>query len=90
MARFREGTGTGVVVAIASIAAFTLLAWLFAFLFWLAFSIYAIVELIGDGRPSAIAASLLVVGLVAGLVLLACVGILQVGRSLTLAKRRRD
>ena len=89
MARFREGSGTGAVVAIASVGAFALLAWMFAFLFWLAFSIYAIVELIGDGRPSAIAVSLIVIGLVAGLVVLAYVGIWLVGKSLTPAKRAR-
>lgn len=87
MARFREGTGIAVVVALASTAAFTLLAWLFAFLLWLSFSIYAIVEWIGDGEPSAIAVSLLVIGLVAGLVVLACVGIWLAGRSLAPAKR---
>jgi hypothetical protein len=71
------------------VGAFALLAWMFAFLFWLAFSIYAIVELIGDGRPSAIAVSLIVIGLVAGLVVLAYVGIWLVGKSLTPAKRAR-
>jgi hypothetical protein len=88
--RFREGTGTAVAVALASLGAFTLLAWLFAFLFWLAFSVYAVVELIGDGRPSAIAVFLIVIGLVFVLVLLASVGIWQVGKTLAPAKRDRD
>jgi hypothetical protein len=87
MARFREGTGTGLLVAIGAMAAFTLVAWLFALLFWLAFSTYAIVEVIGDGRPSALAVSLIVVGLVSGLVVLTCVGIWQVGKRLMPAKR---
>ena len=87
MARFREGTGIGVVVAVASMTAFTLLAWLFAFLWWLAFSVYAIVEWIGDGRPSALAVLLIVVGLVSGLVILACVGIWQAGKGLAPPKR---
>jgi hypothetical protein len=90
MARYREGTGTGLAVAIASTAAFTLVAWLFAFLFWLAFSIYAIVEWIGDGEPSAIALSLIVAGLVVGLVVLAYVGIWLVGKSFAPAKRSPD
>ena len=87
MARFREGTGIGIVVAVGSTTVFVLLAWLFALLFWLAFSIYAIVEWIGDEEPSALAVSLLVIGLVAGLVVLACVGIWLAGRSLAPAKR---
>lgn len=87
MARFREGTGVGVVVALASATAFALLAWVFALLFWLAFSVYAIVEWIGDGRPSAIAVSFLVVGLVSSLVVLASVGIWLVGKTLLPAKR---
>jgi hypothetical protein len=87
MARFREGTGTSVVVALASMAIYALLAWALVLLFWLAFSIYAIVELIGDGRPSALALLTILVGLVAGLVALAAAGMWIVGRRL--APRRR-
>jgi hypothetical protein len=90
MARFREGTGTSIAVAAASVTGFVLLAWVFAFLLWLAFSIYAIVELIGDGRPSALAVSLIVIGLVAGLVTLLGVGIWLAGRRLLPAKRNVD
>jgi hypothetical protein len=90
MARFREGTGTAIAVAAVSVTGFVLLAWVFAFLLWLAFSIYAIVELIGDGRPSALAISLIVVGLLAGLVTLLGVGIWQVGKRTLPAKRDLD
>jgi hypothetical protein len=90
MAHFREGTGTGLVVSFASTIAFALLAWLFAFLFWLAFSIYAIVEWIGDGAPSALAVSMIVIGLVVGLVVLTYVGIWLVGKRLAPSKRVRD
>ena len=55
MARYREGTGTGLVVALGAIGIFTLFAWVLVFLLWLALSIYAVVEWIGDGRPSALA-----------------------------------
>lgn len=89
MARFREGTGTGLVVALGSVAIFSMLAWVIAFLFWFAFSIYAIVEWIGDGRPSALAVLLIVVLLVGGLVTLAAVGFGLVGKSLTPKKRDR-
>jgi hypothetical protein len=90
MARYREGTGTSLGVAIVSMTVFALLAWVFALLFWLAFSIYAIVEWIGDGEPSAIALSVIVIGLVTGLVVLASVGVWMIGRSLAPAKRRPD
>lgn len=87
MARFREGTGTSVVVALASTAIYALLAWALVLLFWLAFSIYAIVELIGDDRPSGLAVLVILVGLVAGLVTLAAVGTWIVGRRLAPARR---
>lgn len=89
MARFREGTGTGLVVALGSVAIFSLFAWVVAFLLWIALSIYAIVEWIGDGRPSAIAVLLIVVLLVGGLVTLAGVGFGLIGKSLTPKKRDR-
>ena len=89
MARFREGTGTGLVVALGSVAVFSMLAWVIAFLLWIALSIYAIVEWIGDGRPSAIAVLLIVVLLVGGLVTLAAVGFGLIGKSLTPKKRDR-
>ena len=89
MARFREGTGTGLVVALGSVAIFSMLAWAIAFLLWIALSIYAIVEWIGDGRPSAIAVLLIVVLLVGGLVTLASVGFGLIGKSLTPKKRDR-
>jgi hypothetical protein len=50
MARYREGTGTSLAVAIGSVGVYAILAWVLVFLFWLAFSIYAVVEWIGDGR----------------------------------------
>lgn len=90
MARFREGTGTGLVVALGSVAIFSMLAWVLAFLLWIALSVYAIVEWIGDGRPSAIAVLLIVVLLVGGLVTLAAVGFGLIGKSLTPKKRDRN
>lgn len=89
MARFREGTGTGLVVALGSVAIFSMLAWVIAFLLWISLSIYAVVEWIGDGRPSAIAVLLIVVLLVGGLVTLAAVGFGLIGKSLTPKKRDR-
>jgi hypothetical protein len=90
MERFREGTGTSLVVAIGSVAIFALLAWVLAVLLWTAFSIYAIVEIVGDGRPSAVAVLLIVVGLVGALTVAAGVGLWFVGRRLAPSKRRRD
>jgi hypothetical protein len=90
VARFREGMGTSIAVAVASVTGFVLMPWVFALLLWLGFSIYAIVELIGDGRPSALALSLLVVGLVAGLVTLIGVGIWFAGKSLAPSKGDHD
>lgn len=89
MARFREGTGTSLVVAIGSATVFALLAWVIAFLLWIALSIYAFVEMIGDGRPSPTAVLLIVVLLVGGLVTLAAAGIGLIGKSLTPKKRDR-
>jgi hypothetical protein len=89
MARFPEGTGTGLLVAIGSLTIFTMLAWVIAFLLWIALSIYAFVEMIGDGRPSPLAVMLIVVLLVGGLVPLAAGGIVLVGKSLTPKKRDR-
>lgn len=89
MARFPEGTGTGLLVAIGSLTIFTMLAWAIAFLLWIALSIYAFVEMIGDGRPSPLAVMLIVVLLVSGLVTLAAGGIVLVGKSLTPKKRDR-
>jgi hypothetical protein len=90
MGRFREGTGTSLAVAIGSVAIFTLLAGLLAVLFWIAFSIYAIVEIVGDGRPSAVAVSLIIVGLVSVLAVAASVGLWLIGRRLAPPKRRPD
>jgi hypothetical protein len=90
MERFREGTGTSLAVAIGSAAIFTVLAWVLAVLFWIAFSIYAIVEIVGDGRPSAVAIMLIVVGLVGTLTTVAGVGLWLVGRRLSPSKRRPD
>ena len=89
MARFREGTGTGLIVALSSLAIFSLFAWVLVFLLWFALSIYAIVEWFGDGRPSALAVLLIVVLLVGGLVTLAAAGFGLVGKSLTPKKRER-
>jgi hypothetical protein len=58
-------------------------------LVWIGLSIYAFLEMIGDGRPSPTAALLIVVLLVGGLVTLAAIGIGLVGRSLTPKKRDR-
>jgi hypothetical protein len=88
MARFREGTGTSLVVALGSFGLFVLLAWMIVFLLWVALSIYALVEAIGDGTPSALAVLLIVVLLVGGLATLASVGVGLIGRSLT--PKRRD
>jgi hypothetical protein len=89
MARFREGTGTSLFIAVGSLTVFALLAWVIAFLLWIALSIYAFVEMIGDGRPSPTAVLLTVVLLVGGLVTLAAVGVGLVGKSLTPKKRER-
>lgn len=90
MARFREGTGTGLFVALGSLTLYSLLAWVLAFLLWIALSIYAFVEMIGNGRPSPLAVMLIVVLLVGGLVTLAAVGVGLVGKGLTPKKRERD
>ena len=89
MARFREGTGTALAVAMGSLGSFVVLAWVIAILLWIALSINALVEMIGDGRPSELAVLLLVVLLVSGLVTLLAVGVLLVGRSLTPKKLDR-
>jgi hypothetical protein len=89
MARFREGTGTALLVAICSFSAFAILAWLVAVLLWIALSIYALVKMIGDGRPSAVAVLLIVVLLVGTLVTVAAVGFGFVGKRLTPGKRDR-
>jgi hypothetical protein len=89
MARFREGTGTALLVAIGSFSIFAILAWIVAMLLWVALSIYALVEMIGDGRPSALAVLLLVVLLVGTLVTLAAVGFGFLGKRLTPGKSDR-
>ena len=89
MARFPEGTGPGLLVSIGSLVAFATLAWAIVFLLWIALSIYAFVEMLGDGRPSALAVLLIVVLLVSGLVMLVAVGIVWVGKGLTPGKRDR-
>ena len=55
MARFREGTGTGLLVALGSLSIYSLFAWVLVVLLWIALSVYALVEMIGDGRPSPVA-----------------------------------
>ena len=75
MARFREGTGTGLLVALGSLSIYSLFAWVLVVLLWIALSVYALVEMIGDGRPSPVAVLLIVVLLVGTLVTLAAVGI---------------
>jgi hypothetical protein len=90
MARFREGTGTGLLVALGSFALYAVLAWVVAILLWIALSVYAFVEMVGDGRPSALAVLLIVVILVVTLVTLAAVGFGFVGKRLTPEKRERD
>lgn len=89
MARFPEGAGTGLLVAIGSLMIYAMLAWVITFLLWIALSIYASVEMIGDGRPSPLAVMLIVVLLVGGLVTLAAGGIVLVGKGLTPKKRDR-
>lgn len=89
MARYREGTGTALLVAIGSFGVFAILAWIVAVLLWVALSIYALVEMIGDGRPSAVAVLLIVVLLVGTLVTLTAVGFGFVGKRLTPGKRDR-
>jgi hypothetical protein len=89
MTRFREGTGTALAVAMGSLGSFVGLAWVIAILLWIALSIYALVEMIGDGRPSELAVLLIVVLLVSGLATLLAVGVVLVGRSLTPRKRDR-
>ena len=90
MARFREGTGTGLLVALGSLSLFAGLAWAVAFLLWIGLSVYALVEMFGDGRPSALAVMLIVVLLVGTLVTLIAVGLGFLGKALTPKKRRRD
>lgn len=89
MARFREGTGTGLLVALGSLTIYAMLAWVLVSLLWVALSIYAVVEMIGDGRPSPLAVLLIVVLLVGSLVTLGAVGAGFVGKSLTPRKRDR-
>ena len=90
MARFREGTGTGLLVALGSLSLFTMLAWAVVFLLWIGLSVYALVEMFGDGRPSPLAVMLIVVLLVGTLVTLLAVGLGFLGKALTPKKRRRD
>ena len=90
MARFREDTGTGLLVAIGSLSFYAVLAWAVVFLLWIALSVYALVEMFGDGRPSPLAIMLIVTLLVGTLVTLAAVGIGFLGKRLTPKKRGRD
>jgi hypothetical protein len=89
MGRSREGTGTGLFVALGSFALHAGFAWVLVVVLWIALSVYAFVEMIGDGRPSPLAVLLIVVLLVGGLVTLAAVGIGFIGKSLTPGKRDR-
>ena len=90
MARFREGTGTGLAVAFASLTFHAILAWVLVFALWIGLSIYAIVEAFGDGKPNATAVLLLVVLMVGTLTTLAAVAIGFIGKGLTPKKRDRD
>ena len=90
MARYREGTGTALGVVFGSVTVFTAFAWVLAFLLWIALSIYAIVETFGDGHPSAMAVTLIIVLLVTSLVTFFAIGIGLVGKGLTPKKRERD
>jgi uncharacterized membrane protein len=90
MARFREGTGTGLLVAIGALSLFAGLAWAVVFLLWIALSVYALVEMFGDGHPSPLAVMLIVVLLMGTIVTLAAVGLGFLGKSLTPKKRSRD
>ena len=90
MARFREGTGTGLLVALGSLSLFAGLAWAVVFLLWIGLSVYALVEMFGDGRPSPLAVMLIVVLLVGTLVTLIAVGLGFLGKGLTPKKRRGD
>jgi hypothetical protein len=87
MARFREGTGTGLFVALGSLSIYSLVL---VVLLWIALSVYAFVEMIWDGRSSPVAVLLIVVLSVGTLVTLAAVGIGFVGKSLTPRRRDRD
>ena len=86
---FREGTGASLAVAIGSMIVYTVLAGILAVLIWTSVCVYAIVELIGDGRPSAIAVLLIVVMLVTTLAVLTSVGVWLIGRRMLPAKRER-
>jgi len=90
MARYRDGTGTGIAVAFASLTFHAVLAWMVVFALWIGLSIYALVEMFGDGKPSAIAVLLIVVLTVGTLTTLAAVAIGFVGKGLTPKKRDRD
>jgi hypothetical protein len=90
MARYREGTGTGLAVAFASMTFHAILAWVLVFALWIGLSVYAIVEAFGDGKPSATAVLLLVVLTVGTLTTLAAVAIGFIGKGLTPKKRDRD
>jgi len=89
MARYREGTGTGLAVAFASLSFHAILAWMLVFALWIGLSVYAFVEMLGDGKPSAIAVLLIVVLTVGTLTTLAAVAIGFVGKGLT-PKKHRD
>ena len=90
MARYREGTGTALGVVFGSVTIFTAFAWMLAFLLWIALSIYAIVETFGDGQPSALAVTLIIVLLVTGLVTLFAIGVGFVGKRLTPQKKTEE
>ena len=90
MARYRDGTGTGIAVAFASLTFHAVLAWVVVVALWIGLSIYALVEMFGDGKPSAIAVLLIVVLTVGTLTTLAAVAIGFVGKGLTPKKRDRD
>lgn len=90
MARYREGTGTGLALAFASMTFHAILAWVLVFALWIGLSVYAIVEAFGDGKPSATAVLLLVVLTVGTLTTLAAVAIGFIGKGLTPKKRDRD
>jgi hypothetical protein len=90
MARYREGTGSALGVAIASMTFHAVLAWVVVFALWIGLSVYAIVEAFGDGEPSAYAVLLLVVLTVGMLTTLAAVAIGFIGKGLTPKKHEHD
>jgi hypothetical protein len=86
----REGAGVAGAIAGAIVVAFATLPFVLVLMLYLAWSIYALVEILGDSGPASPAiVTLIVVGIVGGVALLIGVGLGLIGRSLS-PKRRRD